>query len=104
MTMREIAKAIPVFKADHPLSILYDRSITLAPRGVERKGSKFVASARAPDSPRPQKLGGSPMTERGTFVLDRGWFDHPAFKDEPYTEREAWAWMISNAAYLPHSR
>jgi hypothetical protein len=44
------------------------------------------------------------MSERGTFALDRGWFDHPAFKTEPYTEREAWAWLIAEAAYLPHSR
>jgi hypothetical protein len=44
------------------------------------------------------------MSERGTFVLDRGWFDHPVFKDETYTQREAWAWMIAQAAYRPHRR
>jgi hypothetical protein len=44
------------------------------------------------------------MSERGTFCLDRGWFDHPEFAAEPFTEREAWAWLIANAAYKPHSR
>ncbi len=44
------------------------------------------------------------MSERGTFALDRGWFDHPVFKDEPFTEREAWAWLIAQAAYRPHRR
>lgn len=44
------------------------------------------------------------MSERGTFCLDRGWFDHPAFKAEPCTEREAWAWLIAEAAYRPRRR
>jgi hypothetical protein len=44
------------------------------------------------------------MSARGTFALDRGWFDHPTFKKERYTEREAWAWLIAQAAYLRHSR
>jgi len=44
------------------------------------------------------------MSERGTFVLDRGWFDHPIFKKERYTEREAWAWLIALAAYRDHPR
>lgn len=44
------------------------------------------------------------MSERGWFALDRGWFDHPSFKCEPYTEREAWAWLISEAAFSAHSR
>jgi cell division protein FtsB len=44
------------------------------------------------------------MNERGTFVLDRGWFDHPVFKKERYTQREAWAWLIAQAAYLRHPR
>jgi hypothetical protein len=44
------------------------------------------------------------MSERGVFALDRGWFDHPAFAREPFTEREAWAWLISEAAWKPHKR
>lgn len=39
------------------------------------------------------------MSERGVFALDRGWFDHPSFAAEPFTEREAWAWLISEAAF-----
>jgi DNA-binding transcriptional regulator YhcF (GntR family) len=44
------------------------------------------------------------MSERGVFAMDRGWFDHPCFAPEPYTEREAWAWLISQAAYKAHTR
>jgi hypothetical protein len=44
------------------------------------------------------------MSERGTFCMDRGWFDHPEFAAEPFTEREAWAWLIAHAAYKPHAR
>ena len=44
------------------------------------------------------------MSERGTFAIDRGLFDHPVFKDEPYTEREAWTWLIAEAAYRPRRR
>jgi hypothetical protein len=44
------------------------------------------------------------MSERGVFALDRGWFEHPMFAAEPFTEREAWAWLISEAAYKPHRR
>lgn len=43
------------------------------------------------------------MTERGVFALDRGWFDHPVFAPEPFTEREAWAWLISSAAWKPRA-
>lgn len=41
------------------------------------------------------------MSERGVFAMDRGWFGHPAFAPEPYTEREAWAWLIAEAAWRP---
>lgn len=33
----------------------------------------------------------------------RGWQNHPAFKKEPFTEREAWEWIISAAAFEPHT-
>lgn len=39
------------------------------------------------------------MSERGVFALDRGIFDHPMFAPEPYTEREAWVWILSAAAW-----
>jgi hypothetical protein len=39
------------------------------------------------------------LSERGVFALDRGIFDHPIFAPEPYTEREAWVWMLSAAAW-----
>lgn len=39
------------------------------------------------------------MSERGVFAVDRGIFDHPMFAPEPYTEREAWLWMLSAAAW-----
>lgn len=38
---------------------------------------------------------------RGYFAVDRAIFDHPIFADEPFTEREAWQWMISEAAWRP---
>jgi hypothetical protein len=44
------------------------------------------------------------MSERGVFALDRGWFDHPQFADEPFTEREAWAWLIAEAAWRTRKR
>ena len=28
----------------------------------------------------------------------RGWMDHPFFRQELYTEREAWLWLIENAS------
>lgn len=44
------------------------------------------------------------MSERGVFAVDRGWFDHPTFKPEPFTEREAWIWLIAEAAFRAHRR
>jgi hypothetical protein len=37
----------------------------------------------------------------GYFFVDRGMFDHPSFAKEPFTEREAWVWMIAAAAWKP---
>lgn len=39
------------------------------------------------------------MSERGVFAVDRGIFEHPIFAPEPFTEREAWLWMIGSAAW-----
>lgn len=33
------------------------------------------------------------------YLMHRGWMDNSAFKPVPLTEREAWAWLIENAAY-----
>lgn len=33
------------------------------------------------------------------YAMKRGWMDSPVFADEPYTEREAWEWIISEASY-----
>lgn len=38
----------------------------------------------------------------GGFLMSRDWFKHPVFADEPFTEREAWAWLISESAWKPH--
>ncbi|MCD8566654.1 MAG: hypothetical protein LRY36_01820 [Alphaproteobacteria bacterium] len=32
--------------------------------------------------------------------MHRGWQEHPAFDNEPFTKREAWEWLISAAVYL----
>jgi hypothetical protein len=40
------------------------------------------------------------MSERGVFAVDRGVWEHPMFADEPFTEREAWLWMVSAAAWI----
>lgn len=39
------------------------------------------------------------MSDKGFFLVDRDVFDHPGFAPEPFTEREAWLWMISAAAW-----
>lgn len=39
------------------------------------------------------------MSERGVFAVDRGIWEHPEFADEPFTEREAWQWLICEAAF-----
>lgn len=44
------------------------------------------------------------MSERGVFAVDRGIWDHGVFADEAFTEREAWVWMISEAAWRPRTR
>lgn len=39
------------------------------------------------------------MSERGVFAVDRGMFDHDCFAQEPFTEREAWLWLIGAASW-----
>jgi hypothetical protein len=46
--------------------------------------------------------------DRSVFAIDRALYNgplaHSFFKDEPFTEREAWVWMIGEAAFAPHQR
>ncbi len=35
----------------------------------------------------------------GFFVIDRGIFEHSVFASEPYSEREAWIWLVGAAAW-----
>lgn len=35
----------------------------------------------------------------GVFAVSRGVFDHVFFSPEPYTEREAWLWLVGNAVW-----
>lgn len=41
------------------------------------------------------------MAEWGVFAVSRSIWDHPIFEDEPFTQREAWMWLISAAAWKP---
>lgn len=44
------------------------------------------------------------MSERGVFAVDRGIFNDPDFANEPFTEREAFMWLISEAAWKDHRK
>jgi hypothetical protein len=37
----------------------------------------------------------------GHINVSRSIFDHPMFDDQPMTRREAWLWLIANAAWRP---
>ncbi len=39
------------------------------------------------------------MSDRGVFAVDRGIFTDDLFADEAFTEREAWLWLIAEAAW-----
>lgn len=41
------------------------------------------------------------MSDRGYIAISRGFFDHPIFAPEAFTEREAFQWMIMEAAWVP---
>lgn len=41
--------------------------------------------------------------KRGLFTVDRGVFEHSAFAAEPFTEREAWLWIVSEAGWTDRS-
>jgi hypothetical protein len=42
---------------------------------------------------------GPKPTMSGTVSISRDLFDHGTFKDEPFSEREAWIWMIMEARW-----
>jgi hypothetical protein len=43
------------------------------------------------------------MSERGFYLVSRGMLDHPRFKPRgPFTQFEAWHWLIEAAAYTSH--
>jgi hypothetical protein len=44
------------------------------------------------------------MSERGTFAVDRGIWDHPLLAGGPFTKREAWFWLVSEAAWKAHRK
>ena len=33
------------------------------------------------------------------YKMERGWLDSAVWEDEPYSRREAWAWLIAEAAW-----
>ena len=37
------------------------------------------------------------------FKMNRGWLDNLIFKNKPYSEREAYAWLVENMAYTETS-
>src|SRR3954467_12922054 len=42
------------------------------------------------------------MSGKGFFQVDRGVWSHPVFAPDPFTEREAWLWLIARAAWKPN--
>ena len=40
----------------------------------------------------------------GGVLIARSLWDDPAFKQDAFSEREAWVWMICEAAWRPHER
>jgi hypothetical protein len=45
------------------------------------------------------------MSERGVFAVDRGIWEHDVLVDDnPFSRREAWLWLLSEAAWKPHRR
>ena len=38
------------------------------------------------------------------YLMHRGWMDAPIFKDEPFTGREAFMWMVENAVWEQEGR
>lgn len=41
------------------------------------------------------------MSSGGYYQMARGWMENDFFSQEPFTEREAWQWLIEQAAWRP---
>ena len=41
---------------------------------------------------------------RGFYRMARGWMKNEVFKHERYTERDAWIWLIEEAAFRPRTK
>lgn len=39
------------------------------------------------------------MSDNGFYKMYRGWMDHDVFEDVPYSDREAWEWLIAEARW-----
>src|SRR3972149_6466832 len=45
---------------------------------------------------------GDNAMSRGVYGVDRGVWDHPLFKErKAFSRREAWLWLVSEAAWKP---
>lgn len=44
------------------------------------------------------------MSEKGVFAVDRGIWDHDVFEEVPFTQREAWIWLVGEAAFKERRR
>lgn len=51
--------------------------------------------------PIPRRTWKCALPDRGYIRFYRSVFEHPAFREEPFTEREAWTWLCANAAWKP---
>ena len=40
----------------------------------------------------------------GGVIIARSLWDDPAFQNEPFSEREAWVWMICEASWKPRQK
>jgi hypothetical protein len=64
----------------------------------------MAALVNRPSSGAPQTAEGR-MSERGVFAIDRGAWDHDYLADpQPFSRREAWFWIVSEAAWKRHRR
>ncbi|MDY7525505.1 hypothetical protein [Sphingomonas sp. 10B4] len=41
------------------------------------------------------------MSQGGFYLMHRGWQDNPVFRNEEYSRRDAFVWLIEEAAYKP---
>lgn len=51
------------------------------------------------ETPNERSLHNMSLSQTGFFAIHRSIWDSTAFRPEPFTEREAWIWMLSSAAW-----